>query len=156
MINKKHLRQIIASVLKALGLYSKEAEDLIFGTACVESDCGNYRKQINGPALSIYQIEPATLKDVYENFLNYRPELLAKVEALRYKNLSKEDNLINNDEYATAICRVIYLRAKGAIPKTIPGQAQYWKDVYNTASGKGTVRKYMEKWHIYNGGGLDE
>lgn len=40
-MNAKQLRtEIIRPALVAVGLYSKPAEDIVFGTACVESNMG--------------------------------------------------------------------------------------------------------------------
>ena len=145
---RKQLREVIIKpVLETLGLYSKEAEDLLYGTACVESGCGEYIVQVGkGPAKGIFQMEPATARDIYANFLKYKPDLQARVDALRCDGLSLEENLTGNLYYATAMCRVHYLRQPGAIPKDSYGQARYWKDFYNTALGKGTVEKYLKAY----------
>lgn len=145
---RKQLRElIIAPVLKTLGLYSKEAEDLIFGTACVESGCGEYIAQLGGgPAKGIYQMEPATAKDIYANFLKYKPDLQAKLDALRCEGLTLEENLVGNLYFATAMCRIHYLRQPGAIPSDLEGLAEYWKKYYNTPLGKGTVNKFVEAY----------
>ena len=43
------------------------------GTAAVESRMGTYLRQIGGPALGIWQVEPATHLDCWDNWLDYRP-----------------------------------------------------------------------------------
>ena len=51
-IHPKHLAEyVIRPSLKPLGLYSLEAEQLLLGTAAVESQLGFYLHQIKGPAL---------------------------------------------------------------------------------------------------------
>lgn len=143
-MDAKQLRnEIIKPALVAVGLYSKPAEDLVFGTACVESNCGEYLRQINGPALGIFQMEPATHDDIYKNFLKYKPELKARVMRLFSPGLSVSENLKSNLMYAAAMCRIYYLRAPLPIPEDLQGQAEYWKKYYNTVKGKGSVEKYI-------------
>lgn len=137
---------VIAPVLTHLGLYSQEAENLLVGTACAESLCGKYLHQQNGPALGLYQMEPATAKDIMDNFLKYKPDLCKKVKDLMIPSITLEENLIGNLYFATAMCRVHYLRDKEPIPTTKEGMANMWKRVYNTPLGKGTVEGFLRKW----------
>ena len=52
---------VIIPALEKIELYSPEAVTLMLGTACVESQCGEYLQQVpSGPALGIFQIEMAT------------------------------------------------------------------------------------------------
>lgn len=146
---RKQIRQlIIKPVLETLGLYSKEAEDLLYGTACKESNCGEYISQYPaGPAKGIFQMEPATANDIYNNYLKYKPDLKARVDALRCDGLTLEENLMGNLYYAAAMCRVHYLRQPGAIPKDLQGQAEYWKKYYNTSGGKGMAAEYVKAYN---------
>jgi len=58
---REHLREMIQFVLKNYDLYSRDAEELLMLTAACESNLGHYFKQLgNGPALGIFQVEPAT------------------------------------------------------------------------------------------------
>lgn len=143
---------IIKPTLEHLNLYSKEAETLILATACAESKCGEYIHQINGPALGIYQMEPATAKDIIMNFLRFRPELWKKVQELMIPTLSVEENLICNLRFATAMCRMQYLRDKQPLPKTAEEMAETWKRVYNTPLGKGTPEEFLMRWNLIEGG----
>lgn len=146
-MNAKQLRtEIIRPALVAVGLYSKPAEDLVFGTACVESNCGEYLRQINGPALGVFQMEPATHDDIYKNFLKYKQDLKARVMKLSAPGLSAAENLKSNLMYAAAMCRIHYLRVSQPIPEDLQGQAEYWKKYYNTAKGKGSVEKYLDAY----------
>lgn len=147
-MNPKQLRElIIRPALKALNLYSTESEDLVFGTACVESKCGEYLQQIpSGPALGIFQMEIDTYNDIMKNYLSFRPSLKAKLMALYCEGITAEQNLIGNLMFAAAMCRIHYLRQPQAIPQDFEEQAQFWKDHYNTKSGKGTVQHYLEAY----------
>ena len=58
-----------------------KAETLLLGTAKAESGL-IYLKQLKGPALGLYQNEPKTHKDTWDNYLKYKPELAKLVTPL--------------------------------------------------------------------------
>lgn len=156
MIDPIHLlNYVIRPTLKDIGLWSVEAELLVLGTACAESDCGRWlRQKGTGPALGIFQMEPATHNDICTNFLNYKPELAGRIcKATRTQNFIAAD-LITNLAYAAAMCRVHYLRDKEPIPRTLPEQAEYYKRVYNTHLGAGTADGYIKKWRQFVPAGM--
>lgn len=143
---------IIQPVLQAIGLWTPAAEQLVLGTACQESMCGTYIKQLGkGPALGIYQMEPATHNDLHANFLKYRGVLKIRVNNLALWMNSQE--MVWNLNYATAMCRVHYFRIKAPLPAVhdIPAQARYWKKYYNTHLGAGTEEEYLKNWERYSG-----
>ena len=153
-MNPKQLRElVIRPTLHMLGAWSAPAEDLLLGTAAQESHCGRYIRQLgcsgNVGAFGIWQMELATARDIYDNYLRYKPELQHKVDGLRGASQSITDALMTNLAYACAMARVHYLRSPGSIPATTAGQAAYWKQHYNTPSGKGTVAEYMDNWSRY-------
>lgn len=153
-MNPKQLRElVIRPTLHMLGAWSAPAEDLLLGTAAQESHCGRYIRQLgcsgNVGAFGIWQMELATARDIYDNYLRYKPDLQHKVDSLRGASQSITDALTTNMAYACAMTRVHYLRAPGAIPATTVGQAEYWKQHYNTPRGKGTVAEYMDNWSRY-------
>lgn len=142
---KQLLVEIIRPTLYALELPGQAAEALVLGTAMAESGCGTYLRQLGGgPALGIYQMEPATHDDLWKNWLRYRPELTDRVERmLGAYPTEKSAALIGNLYYATAMCRLHYRRQPQPLPAwdDAEGLAKYWKKYYNTHLGKGTVRK---------------
>ena len=145
------LVHIIRPTLKGLGLWSFDAERLILGTACAESACGRWAKQIGGPGLGPYSNEPDTFNDTWENYLTYRPELAGKIKELSLNGGMVAEEMIGNWYFATAMCRVHYLRVKEKIPDSLPGQARYWKQYYNTIKGKGTIEHYQNAWSTHVG-----
>lgn len=153
MIDPKQLRSlVVVPVLESLGLHSEAAVDLLMGTCAQESQCGRYLKQLgNGPAMGIYQMEPATHRDLWENFLHHRPQLADKIAALAGRKGPRPEEMIGNLNYATAMCRVHYFRRPEALPKTLEGQAGYWKKFWNTSLGKGTIQQYLDNWGKYIG-----
>jgi len=147
--DKEQLRTcIIEPTLNAIGLYSQSAVNLLLGTCAQESKFGTYLKQINGPALGIYQIEPNTHKDIWDNFLKFKSELADKVLKLGQMH---DASLIVNLAYATAIARIKYLRAPEALPAAndLAGLARYWKRYYNTFLGSGTVQEFINNYNRY-------
>lgn len=153
MIDPKQLiHYVIRPVLKDLALWSPEAERLLLGTACVESDCGRYVKQLGGgPALGIYQMEPKTHDDIWNNYLQHRATLMQKVNYWRERwgNGLGPEEMVGNLYYATAMSRIHYLRVPETIPEYLSAQAAYWKRWYNTAAGKGTAHAYMNSWNRF-------
>ena len=163
-INAKQFRELIVRpTLKYLEPeipYSTEAEDLLVMTAAHESHLGTYLKQVNGPALGVYQMEPATHADIWENFLEYRDKLAWVVDDLLTERLDEDysDSLVFDLRYATAMARVHYYRDKEAIPKEkdyptrseyIDALGAYAKRVYNTELGKATANQYVKDYLKY-------
>ena len=147
MLANQMLAAVIRPALEKLSLWSLSAEELVLGTAIVESGLTYLKQHGDGPALGLWQVEPATHDDLYTNFLNYRPELGSKLMQLRAPNLSMDENLATNLMYGAAVCRLCYYRKPDALPEAgdIEGQASFWKQHYNTIFGKGTVSKYVYK-----------
>jgi hypothetical protein len=138
---------VIRPALEKLSLWSLNAEELVLGTAIVESGLTYLRQHGDGPALGLWQVEPSTQNDLYVNFLNFRPELSFKLTELRSSGLSLDENLATNLMYGAAVCRLCYYRKPDALPEAgdIEAQATFWKQHYNTPLGKGTVTKYVYK-----------
>ena len=88
MLPSQTLALVIRPALEKLSLWSLSAEELVRGTAIVESGLTYLKQHGDGPALSFWQVEPATHDDLYTNFLNFRPELGSKLMQLRAPNLS--------------------------------------------------------------------
>jgi len=139
---KSDIKKIIDDVLNMLSMYSPESADLVYRTGMVES---GYRRltQIKGPALGFFQIEPATLKDCWDNYIVYRKDLMAKVYELGFRENDMDFCLLTNIALQVAFCRIKYRRDPEPIPTKIESQAVYWKRIYN-GPGKGTVEKFME------------
>ncbi len=154
MIEPRHLvLHVIRPVLKSLDLYSVPAEQLLLGTACKESECGRWLVQLgDGPALGIFQMEPGMTghDDIWHNYLVYQPELQRRVRLLMINSDDPQaEEMIGNLKYAVAMARIKYRRDSKAIPDYLGGQASYWKRVYNTPLGAGTVHEYVRSWNQF-------
>lgn len=156
-IRARHLRgRVIRPALLFVGLHSDAAEELLLGTACQESHCGEYLEQLGGgPAIGVWQMEPATHDDIWRNFLRYRPglgSLVAMLACARHQGSGdvrvRAEALSGCLEYAAVMARIQYLRDPAPLPAAgdIPAQAAMWKRVYNTARGKGEIAEYLGNW----------
>lgn len=139
----KDIKPIIHKVLTDLNMHSKEACDLVYRTGMAES---GYRAlaQVGGPAISYFQLEPNTINDVIENYLNFRQSLLHKLTNMGLDLNNPNWSVMTNIAVAVAFARLKYRRDKEPIPKDLQGQAKYWKRVYNSNLGKGTVEHFIK------------
>lgn len=141
--------KIVRPVLEHLMLASPAAENLLVGTAAVESGLRRLTQAGGGPGVGVYQIEPATHADVWHNYLAFRPALSARVRemisAKPWLSSDPSQELYGNLYYAAAMARIIYLRAPRRLPEAddIEGLALYWKTYYNTPKGRGTPLAFM-------------
>ncbi len=124
---------------------SEDAASMIFATGMAET---GYRvlKQIKGPALGFFQMEPATCKDMWKNYIAYRPHYKSKLLALGFDENDMDFCITSNIALQIAFCRLHYRRVPSALPKAgdIEGQAKYWKNHYNSALGKGTHEHFIQ------------
>lgn len=153
-MNADHLRKIIIETLERAGLYSPQAVELLMGTAAVESDMGqNWLQLGGGPGLGVFQVEPETMWDNFHNYLDYRPEL--KKRALDSAVILKQSEfaLMTNIAFQVLMARVKYLRVKAPLPQVddLGGQAAYWRQHYNAASGNDAIaiEKFKKKYRRY-------
>ena len=132
-------------------LWTEAAENLLIGTALQESGLRHLRQMHGGIALSVYQIEPATALDVWDNFLSRHPRCAEIVEGLMAPAGDRVGQLTWNLGYATAVARLIYWRGPEPPPppENIDGLGRYWKDHYNTAKGGGTAAQFIFNYRTY-------
>ena len=131
---------IIAPTLRRIGLYSPAALNLVAGIGLVESGYRT-RQQYNGPALGFWQMEPATERDCWVNFLEYRPLLSGLVRKVALPDTPSSALLLTNDAYAAAMCRIRLYRSSDPLPDATDAEAlcRAWKLIYNTVEGAGQV-----------------
>jgi hypothetical protein len=154
MINVQQLRElIIKPALNDLHLYSEDAEELLVFTCAVESGGGTYIKQINGPALGIYQMEPETYWDIRMNYLPHKQSLSVLVSTmfgLSYISMD-EYRLVHDLRFATAMCRIHYARVPEALPAAhdLDNMWDYYKTYYNTLKGAAKRDESISKYLAY-------
>lgn len=169
---KQLLEYVVRPVLKATGTHSLEAEQQLIGTCAAESG-GVFIVQLgDGPARGLFQCEPFTHFDIYNNYLRYRDKYLKHalmllpneeaeeiIEALSKTDTELENacdntsmlSLTYNLAYQVMICRIHYLRVSDPLPPAgdIEGMARYWKEHYNTGKGKGDEDHFISNFPGY-------
>lgn len=153
MINHKQLRElVIYPTLMQMNMYSKEAEELLIFTCAVESEGGYYLKQINGAALGIYQMEPATYNDIWENYIKKEHSLWQSISlTFGLHRVPDESRLAVDLEFATLLCRLHYRRVQETLPlaDNVDLIWQYYKQYYNTEKGKAEKDKSILAYHNF-------
>ena len=148
-MNPEHfLRHVIRPTLAHLGdaFTGPVSQALMLGTALTESNLEHLEQLGGGPAIGVYQCEPATHQDIFENFLRFDrwEQLRERVNDFRTLRTDEADagEMYGNHYYATAIARCVYIRKPEHLPEySAWALAGYWKRHYNTALGAGTVEK---------------
>ena len=143
---KKQIREVIEWSLKEMGLYSEDAVDLVYKTGNAETGYRHLKQMGGGPAIGFWQVEPATLIDIMDNYVKYRPKLEKDLKLLGFSRDDMEVRVMSNIALQAVFCRLKYKRDKYPLPLIgdLQGQARYWKRVYNTELGKGTIEHFME------------
>ncbi len=148
------LNTVIEPACQAIGYWSPAAGVLLLGTAIQESQLC-YRRQIGGgPGLGLFQCEPSTYRSLHDDFLRYRPALLAKVQATADRTEWPEPEwLVTHDRFSAAIARCRYLWAPEALPAAddIPAMAAYWSRHYNTRNESDKIQQFIDNWHAVMG-----
>lgn len=158
---KQFEEYVIVPTLKYLSPeipFSQDAVELLKMTMCHESDCGRYLKQIKGPALSPYQMEPPTYHDIWDNFIHYNSGLCEKLNRMLPEcSITPPErglpvDLVTNLAYSTAMARVHYYRVPEALPSSddVEAMAKYAKKYYNTHLGKARWEDYRDAYLKYN------
>lgn len=153
---------IIKPTLEYMGksYNTPEARLLLLATAAIESDCGYYIKQVNGPALGIWQMEINTHVDIWENCDSLRnSDLAISIGKLEIESPVNISELITSPAYACAMARLKYSMDSEPLPKITGVRIddeisfyEYYKRIYNTKHGKSTFTKWQiacEKHNIF-------
>lgn len=133
-------RGFVSHVLRESVLHSPAAVELLLGTCAVESNFGQHRQQIRGPALGVMQIEPATF-----HWLRQRFGRRYGFEERIFLELRRDDRL------SVLVARLRYIVDPETLPpaEDIEGLGRVWKRVYNTAAGRGRVEDFVRKYQQF-------
>lgn len=146
-LNKNQLvKYSIEPTLKAIGLYSESASNLLVMIAAHESVKGYYIVQTTGQAKGVYQMEDATHDYLLSWLKANKPDLYAKVTALVVKPTAM--TMATDLNYAAAMARVFFLRLPEALPagSDVDAMAAYAKRRWNTNLGKATAADYKQAY----------
>lgn len=158
MFEPDQFRQYITAVLTRFGeitgehwMMELDAVELLMLTAAQETHLGRYLRQVRGPAMGVFQVEPATLADLIKNYLVYRPELSTALRLMGAKGIDAELNMVGNLAFQICVARLIYRRVPKALPdrKDVKAMAEYWKEYWNTKLGKGTVDEAIRNYNRF-------
>jgi hypothetical protein len=154
MLEPEELRELIQKTLQPINLWSPSAEELLMATCANESLLGGYRRQVGGPALGIFQMEPEDFNDIFKNYLAYHPSLLTDVCALASTQPPRPVELVTNDAFAVLLARIHYLRQPGMLPPPNDIEAiwRYYKLFFNTPGGAATHDAFVTNYKKLVGG----
>jgi hypothetical protein len=144
--DKDRLRKLITQVLRDMEpavKFSDDAVEILMMIAAHESHLGTYSRQRQGPARGVFQIEPATEKDIHKNYLRYHEERRDLLKAYTTDTSDLEFNLA----YQIVIARLHLTRNPGKLPSTPLQMAIYLKKYWNTFLGEATYSEYLEDYN---------
>ena len=144
----KEIKEIVEYALYKVDSYSDDALALVVRTGMAESGYRALKGYGEGnPAIGFWQIEPATLNDMITNYIHYRSHYKKNLISLGM-NFENDTimSVMSNLAVQAALCRLHYRRDRYPLPSwdDLEGQASYWKRVYNTVEGRGTVKHFMK------------
>ncbi len=144
---------VVRPALHDLGMYSDDAVALLVFTCAAESNGGTYLKQIRGPALGIYQMEPETHNDIWQNYIirSNKTLLTVMINNFGCGRQPDEERLIYDLRYATALARIHYARIPTRLPNAedTAGIWRYYKQHYNTMDGKADPKRAMTAYQAF-------
>ena len=151
---QQFLDYVVKNTTEAIGLDSPAADNLLLGTAAQESRLEYLHQLGGGPAVGVFQMEPATHDDIWTNFLAYRGELAGAIKAIAARiNRGAHppaEEMAWNLSYAAAMARAHYLRVPEPLPDAgdVEALAAYWKQHYNTPAGAGTEEEFVDSYQL--------
>ncbi len=122
---------------------SDSAVTLLLMIAAHESGGFTYCKQLNGPALGLFQMEP----DTFDFVMGY----IARTGKFTTLQNTQCENMVTYADFAAAIARVYFWTFPEALPNAddLMGLAEYAKKYWNTSEGKATAEKYYNDYNRY-------
>ena len=132
-------------------LSNRASEQLLLGTALIESNLDALKQKGGGPALSVFQIEPATFDDIYERYLPARTALFTQIQDLLIPSFTPIEQLVGNPFFACGIARMKYWMIPEPLPPAgdLEALGHYWKRYYNTAEGAGNAAYFADHYRKY-------
>ena len=144
--------QVVRPTLARLGLPGGlAAEQLVMGTAAQESGFRYLHQVGGGPALGLWQMEPATFADLWDRYLldSRRRDLRDRAETVLALWPLPRLQLATNLNFAAAMCRIHYFARPFTFPAapTVEQLGEIWKTAYNSMLGRGTVAEFVANYN---------
>lgn len=141
------VRALIRSTSMAIGCWHPAAEELLLMIAAHESHMGKYLRQVGGgPALGIWQMEPATYEDCWKNVVPRKPYWAQQLTQLG-GGMATPSRLANEHALAAAMARLQIWRHAEALPDAgnLEALGRYAKKYWN-GPGKATSGMYVQAY----------
>jgi len=147
------------------GYNTPQSRLLLLGTIAIESDLGLYNRQIKGPALGLFQMEPETHYDIWANCDALRSDVGTRIREMLPPSIQVNKKtwhlgLELSPQYACAMARMKYAMARPALPDiTLNAKDdklafyEYYLEFYHgmdengEACGKSTFEKWVVAWN---------
>lgn len=140
---KAHIESLIIRTLTELDpeLVSQSAVNLLLGTLAQESKFGRYLRQNGGPAIGVFQVEPATFVYLQNRYQGEYPVIAGR----------KAEDMEWDLKLAIIMARLKYrsVSAKLPDPNSVADMAAYWNLWYNGNPNKGTDEEFVENYKYY-------
>jgi hypothetical protein len=159
-IEPEHLREVIVDTLKSFDTHikprkalSRSAVEMLMLTAAQETYCGRYLRQIRGPALGIFQMEPRSFNDLMLWVTTKKKWIKSYLDPMRNSLWGWEIDMKANIPFQIVVARVYYLRVPEQFPppEDVEAMARYYKKYWNTHLGAATVEEAMKNYARYGG-----
>lgn len=147
-MNPNDIRRIIQATLQRTPWYSRDVEELLFFTAAVETNCGQFLFQVGGgPALGIFQMEPRTAMDILE-WGQGRPSVGPVMGFWVPTGHDITVDLAGNIPLQVVLGRLLYLRTPEPIPAYTDHEGIWnlYKKRWNTPLGAAKKPECMAKY----------
>ena len=143
---KEDIKKIINWSLNNLDMNSEDASALVYRTGMAESGYRHLSQMGSGPAVGFFQVEPATIDDTWNNYAVYRKPIMDILKDMGFDPNNSKISVMSSIALQAAFCRLKYRRDRLPIPPAddLYAQAAYWKRVYNTELGKGSVEHFVK------------
>lgn len=140
---KSHIESLIIRALTEVdaALVSQAAVNLLLGTMAQESKFGRYLRQIGGPAIGVFQMEPSTFVYLRGRYEKQYPAIAGRTA----------EDLEWDLKLAIVMARLKYRSIDAPLPdpNNVADLAAYWNLWYNGNPNKGTDQEFIENYKYY-------
>lgn len=140
------LEFIIRPTLRRLGVFAPAAENLLLGTAAVQSNMGFYLSGAQG--IGVFGIDPDSHQAVWDEYLAFNEDLASEIRGFASQHeflKAPHAELACNLRYATAIAWMMYQRDNVDLGKlqTVQDLADCWHRVFARKNDQQTPDNFL-------------